>query len=139
MMTNARPANFHPVIFVVLYIVLMLFTYVLPFLGSNSALIMTGRAMAPADETLFWPFWAHLLIYVLLAALCWKRGAAIDRKWLVVFPVLAGLFDLTPGLNYIPLIPTTLNVLAIILGVAVSSQPRAVADTGTASLSRPGE
>lgn len=138
-MTDDRPANFHPAIFAVLYIVLMLFTYVLPFLGSNSALIMTGHAMAAGDKALFWRFWAHLLIYVLLAALCWKRGAAIDRKWLVIFPVLAGLFDLTPGLNYIPLIPTALNILAIILGVAVSSQPQAVADTGTASLSRPGE
>jgi hypothetical protein len=37
--------------------------------------------------------------------------------WLVIFPILAAVFDLFPGLSAIPLIPTVMHLLAIILGV----------------------
>ncbi len=102
------------VVFVVLYILFMIPTYVLPYLGSNSSLInaagaASGVGMNPA-------FWIHLLSLLVLVALAWFRGANIGKTWLIIFPILALTFDLIPGLSSIPLIPTIMHLLAIILG-----------------------
>ena len=35
----------------------------------------------------------------------------------IVVPILATVFDLVPGLSAIPLVPTVMHLLAIILGV----------------------
>ena len=112
------------VVFALLYIVLMLPTYVLPYLGSNSgALNAAGAASGAGLNPLFW---VHLIAFALLIAITWSRGAKIDRAWLVIFPVLAAIFDLIPGLNWIPMIPTVMHLLAIILGVALSPRPATV-------------
>lgn len=54
---------------------------------------------------------------LILCFLCWIRGAFVGKVWLVIFPILAMVFDLIPGLSAIPLIPTVINLLAIILVV----------------------
>src|SRR3546814_9539441 len=102
------------IVFVLGYIIFMLPTYFLPYLGSNSAVLgagglAAGYGMSPA-------FWAHLATLVLLIVLTWFRGTLVDRKWLVIFPILAAVFDLTPGLSLIIIVPTVMHLLAIILG-----------------------
>ncbi len=105
----------NPVIFVVLYIIFMIPTYLLPYLGSNSSVlnasgVSAGMGMNPM-------FWLHLLALVILIVLAWFRGKNVAKAWLIIFPVLALVFDLTPGLSSIPLVPTVMHLLAIILGV----------------------
>jgi len=104
--------------FIFLYLLFMLPTYFLPFLGSNSALVgslgvATGVGINPA-------FWAHLGCFLLLVMIAWARGARIHQQWLVVFPAPAGIFDLFPGINSIPLIPTILHIVVMVVGVVLS-------------------
>jgi len=54
---------------------------------------------------------------LILCFLCWIRGAYVAKTWLVIFPILALVFDFAPGLSLIPMIPTVMHLLAIILGV----------------------
>ena len=112
--------------FVVLYTVFMIPTYLLPYFGSNSALL--GATLAAGDAGVYPLFWLHLGSLLALIVITWFRGAFVDKKWLVVFPVLGAVFDLVPTLNFIPLVPTVMHLLAIIFGVIGTS--RAVAASG---------
>ena len=109
----------HPVVYFVLYILLVIPTYFLPYLGSNSAV---GIASVAATRGISPLFVLHFAFLTSLVVLAWMRGAQIRRKWLTVFPGLALVFDLTPGLNWIPIIPTTMHLLAIIIGAVPASQ-----------------
>ncbi len=102
-------------VFVTLYLLFMLPTYYLPYLGSNSAVI--GAMGAAADAGVNPAFWPHLGSLIVLVVVSWFRGVFVDKKWLIIFPILATVFDLAPGLSSIPLVPTVMHLLAIILGV----------------------
>jgi len=104
-----------PVVFVIAYLLFMLPTYYLPYVGSNSAAVnaLARAGGVPANPALFW----HGGALLVLVALAWIRGGLIGKKWLIIFPVLALFFDLVPGLSSIPLVPTVMHLLAIILGV----------------------
>lgn len=111
----------NPALFALLYILLMIPTYWLPYVGSNSAALnaagsAAGIGMNPA-------FWLHLGALALLIGVAWMRGSPIGKTWLVIFPILALVFDLTPGLNFIPLVPTVMHLMAIILGVSGGAAP----------------
>lgn len=103
------------IVFVIAYIVLMLPTYGLPYLGSNSAIAGVISAAAGWGPSFAW--WAHMWCLTMLVLLCWMRGQFIGKNYLPVFPFLAAIFDMVPGLNLIPLIPTVLHIVAIIIGV----------------------
>ena len=110
----------HPAMFTALYVLFMIPTYVLPYFGSNSWSVATVAAAAGAGiNPAFWP---HLIALGVLALLAWFRGESVDRKWLVIFPVLAACFDLLPAINMIPLVPTVMHLLAVILGVTVAAR-----------------
>ncbi len=118
----------HPITYAALYVTGMLPTYVLPFLGSNAALFRgSARALGVRDTTTPGLFAAHLACLLALCALAVGRGGAVRRRWLVVFPALALVFDLTPGLSLIPLVPTGLHLAAVVLGVAAAREPAAAA------------
>lgn len=104
-----------PVFFIV-YCVLALPTYMLPYVGSNSAAVNVVMAGA-ADVGALPAYWWHLFFLSALAALAWIRGGFIGREWLAALTVLAGIFDMTPGLNWIPLAPTGFHVATLIVGV----------------------
>lgn len=110
----------NPTFFVVSYLMLLLPTYLLPMLGSNSTVLNaialgTGHGMLPQ-------WWLHAWCLVMLILLAWLRGDFISKKYLPVFPVLAAIFDLTPGLNIIPFLPTVFHVVTIILAVKVAAE-----------------
>lgn len=107
-------------VFVVAYVTLMFPTYLLPWLGSNSAVMNVVGAAIGHGMTPQW--WAHAWCLVMLILMAWLRGDFIGKKYLPVFPFLAAVFDLTPGLSMIPLIPTALHLAAIIIGVRGSEQ-----------------
>jgi len=103
-------------VFVVLYLILMIPTYLLPYLGSNSAVI-SGAGVAAGQG--FYPlFWLHLICLLALCVLAYLRGALVGKTWLVVLPIIALIFDLVPVLNFIPLVPTVMHILTLILGSA---------------------
>jgi hypothetical protein len=103
-------------VFVIAYIIFMLPTYYLPYVGSNSS-ILHGIDAAAGGGNLNFAFWLHMGSMLILCFLCWARGTFIAKNWLVIFPSLAIVFDFVPVLSAIPLVPTVMHVLAIILGV----------------------
>lgn len=115
-------------VFVVAYILFMLPTYYLPYVGSNSS-VLHGIDAAAGGKALNFAFWLHMGSMLMLCFLCWVRGAYVSRGWLIVFPILAIVFDFVPGLSSIPMIPTFMHLLAIILGV-VGAKATTSATTG---------
>ena len=109
-------------VFVVAYIIFMLPTYFLPYAGSNS-LILHGIDAASGSGSLNFAFWLHMGSMLILCFLCWVRGAYVSKAWLIIFPILAIVFDFVPGLSAIPLVPTVMHLLAIILGVVGAKVP----------------
>ncbi len=118
-MNKSKNSTANVVLYVVFYIVLMIPTYILPYFGSNSILL---AGIAAETDFINIPFWAHLFFSVLLMALTRFHGGIINKKWLIIFPVLAGVFDLVPGVRAIPLVPTIMHLTAIIIGVLPEKQ-----------------
>ena len=117
-------------VFVLLYIVFMIPTYILPYFGSNSSIaISAGASVGNLSE--FPQFWMHVGALILLMVVTWFRGSLVDKKWLLIFPILAAVFDFIPGLSSVPLVPTVMHLLAIILGVVGTKAPVAATQTST--------
>ncbi len=55
------------------------------------------------------------ICYAIMAIACYLRGKATDRRWLTLFPVLGGLFDMFFGI--IPFVPSVMNVVALVVGI----------------------
>lgn len=105
-------------VYVVAYILFMLPTYILPYFGSNSSL---ANSMGVGMGMGFLPqWWAHVWSLAILALIAWVRGRWIGKNYLPIFPVLAGVFDMFPILNVIPLVPTVFHVVTLIIGVMAS-------------------
>lgn len=116
----------------------MIPTYLLPWLGSNSAVLNAVGAAIGHGMTPQW--WAHAWCLVMLVLMTWMRGDFVGKKYLPALTFLAAVFDLTPGLSMIPLVPTALHLAAIILGVKGAEQQLisddAVMSSGWGSTSR---
>ena len=105
----------NPVFFVVGYAVLMVPTYILPYLGSNSSILnAAGKAAGVGFNPLLW---IHVAALAGLVLISWLRGKLIDKAWLGTLPFAALLFDLLPGLSLIPMVPTVFHIVTIVLGV----------------------
>jgi len=103
------------IVFVLAYLALMVPTYVLPYLGSNSTVfngvaVGTGFGMTPM-------WWAHVWCLAMLVVIAWLRGARIGKGFLPFLSIVAGLFDLTPVLSVIPFVPTVFHVITLVLGI----------------------
>jgi len=109
------------VMYVVGYTVLMVPTYILPYMGSNSLLINSAAAVAGAG--VFALLLIHLAFLGALVLLAWARGKLIGKGWLVGLPIAAAMFDIVPGLSLIPLAPTVFHLAAIIVGVKDERKP----------------
>lgn len=105
----------NPVFFVIGYTVFMIPTYILPYVGSNSSVLNTlgaasGVGLNPA-------LYVHIAALAVLVLISWLRGKLINKGWLGALPLAASMFDLLPGLSLIPMIPSVLHVVTIVLGV----------------------
>jgi len=112
----------HTAVFVILYVVFMIPTYLLPYLGSNSSVL--NAASVSSGEGVYVLFWLHLICLLVLVVLAGFRGANTGRYWLIAFPFVALVFDLTPGLNNVPMVPTVMHLVTIIVGVMDGAPPR---------------
>jgi len=108
--------------FALLYVALMVPTYVLPYLGSNSAL--AGAFGAVVGKGVMPQTWAHLWFLASLILIAWMRGASTDKGFLPAISFCAALFDMTPVLNVIPLVPTVLHVVTLAIGVSGKAADR---------------
>lgn len=104
-----------PWLYLAAYLLLLIPTYILPYLGSNSSLINAVSTAVGMGISPLW--WAHAWFLTMLIILAWWRGKWNGKGYLAVFPVLACAFDLVPVLNLIPLVPTVLHIVAMVLGV----------------------
>ncbi|OJW46196.1 MAG: hypothetical protein BGO63_03760 [Candidatus Accumulibacter sp. 66-26] len=106
-------------VFLVLYLLFMIPTYILPYFGSNSSLgTLIGGAVAGWGGMFPPQWWAHMFVLGTLVVIAWARGSALVGKgYLPVVALLAAIFDMTPVLRAIPLVPTALHVLVLIQGL----------------------
>lgn len=107
------------ILFFVLYAIFLVPTYLLPYAGSNSSVLNALGAAAGMGLTP--QFWAHVACLFVLIFITWLRGCATERQWIAVFPAIAALFDMTPGLSLIPLLPTAMHVAALVMGARGSN------------------
>jgi len=101
--------------FIGLYLLFMLPTYLLPYLGSNSTLVNGVSAALGMGFSPMW--WAHFWALSMLFAIAASRGDLIGKRYIAWIAGLAGIFDLTPILSAIPFVPTVIHVVTIILGI----------------------
>ena len=106
-------------IFLAAYLVLLIPTYVLPYFGSNSYVatgifVFGGAGLLPQT-------WIHIGLLLAIVLITWLRGAYAAKAWIAVLPVLAGLTDLAPGFNLVPLLPSLFHALAMIFGARATS------------------
>lgn len=107
------------VAYVVTYLMLMVPTYILPYFGSNSTMVNAFSAAMGMGPTPQW--WAHAWCLVMLAVLGWLRGGVIGKAFLPALPAVAALFDMTPGLSMVPLMPTLLHLAALYFGAQATA------------------
>ncbi|MEM1153913.1 MAG: hypothetical protein AAGI44_07210 [Pseudomonadota bacterium] len=115
-------------VFCVVYLILMIPTYVFPYLGSNSAAMVAIQSVevdSVQDGTLFFTF-THLACLAGLIFITFLRGKWVGKVWLIIFPILAAVFDFIPGLSIIPLVPTVMHLCAMIFGFSASPHEKQV-------------
>jgi hypothetical protein len=121
-----------PLFYVIGYLALMIPTYVLPYFGSNSIIANGVGALVGRGMTPFW--WLHAWALAMLILISFVRGKHIGKSYLFVFPVMAAAFDMVPFLNWIPLIPTVMHLLALVLGVIGAVQASTSGETHNPAL-----
>lgn len=84
--------------------------YVLPYYGSNSSIANAAYYLMRQD--LLVTFWVHLFCYGVAILLMWQAQKGVKKAW-VAAPLLAAVFDLTPGLSSLPLIPTLFMAVSL--------------------------
>ena len=97
-------------LFTMTYLIFTLPTYYLAYSGmvENSS----------SASTLNLPAALYILSMVGIWGICFIRGSIIGKNWLVLIPTVAFVFNLTPALTAIPIVPYAYHLLAIFLGAA---------------------
>ena len=107
----------NPILFAVLYLALMLSTYFLPYLRSTVGI----ASVLAGSQSMFNGAMFFLVLQVvalaLMAGITFIRGGITGRAWIVIFPILALVFDIVPILSLIPFVPTVMHIIAIVMGV----------------------
>lgn len=100
------------VVFMVTYLFFMLPTYLWRF----SIFSIDMNSEVNADNIANTITWLLFINYIILSLVVYARGKAINKKYIVTFPVVAGFFDVI--LAFIPLVPTVMNIITIITAVS---------------------
>jgi hypothetical protein len=105
--------------FVILYLIVMLFTYVWRMAVVGGAMD-GGTTVEDVKNMASVVNWILFFNYVVLALIANSRGKKIEKKYLVAFPIIGGFFDVLLG--FIPLVPTIMNILALVFGLSDGKQ-----------------
>lgn len=106
-------------IFCVIYLIVMFFTYIWRYLifGVPSIAVNTGAPQEDVITTIMsFINWALFINYLLLILTAYYRGAKTNRKYIATFPLIGAFFDII--LPFIPLVPTIMNILTLVIGVS---------------------
>jgi len=106
-------------VFLILYMLFMIPTYLIRFAVFGAAFDNASRGLE-TDGIGGAGTFMFLICFAVMGVVAFFRGRRIGKPWLVVFPVVAGVFDIV--LVFIPFIPTVMHVLAIVLGAIVSQE-----------------
>ena len=110
---NLRPSAGNTALFLVLFLIPALLSY---FSGAIIFLGAMNEDIEVADtiRNVYLGF-----LYVIMLVACFIRGKAVGRLWLIVFPIVAAIFDI--GLP-IPFVPTVMFIVVLVIGF-ISSRP----------------
>lgn len=100
----------------VVYTLAYMFFMILTYLWRISAFSAMKESADNFDNLVFAANIALFINYIILIAIAYSRGKKVDKKYIVIFPIIAGLFDVI--LAFIPLVPTVMNIIAIVSGVS---------------------
>ncbi len=109
----------HESVFMVVYLLFLIPTYILPYFGSNSIFgTLVGGAIGGLGGIFPPQWWAHMFFLASLVVIAWSRGRLlVDKGYLPILAGLAMIFDMAPVLRSIPLVPTALHVTTLVLGL----------------------
>ena len=103
------------VAFLLLFLIPASFTYLSGLLLASAALgTLVEDELAAANAATG----RNVLLgacYTVMAFACWIRGKAIQRTWLVAFPIVAAVFDIL--LVVVPFVPSVMNITVLAAGI----------------------
>ncbi len=101
-------------LFLLLFLLPASFTY---FSGLLLGVAMMSEQGVTGVRTTFLAIcYAILAIcYAIMVIACWIRGRQVDRKWLLAFPIVGGVFDMF--LIFIPFVPSIMNIAVLATGI----------------------
>lgn len=122
-MTKIKKVFGNPIVFVLVYIALMLSTYVLPYFRSTLGIasVLAGSQSMFNGATFL--LMLQVVALAFMSVIVFVRGGITGRSWIVIFPVLALVFDIVPILSLIPFVPTLMHLLALVMGVQPGAVP----------------
>lgn len=85
--------------FLIFYCMLLVPLYQLPFHANGIAGNLFG---------------VHLAAYVVLAGLTWARGYYIEKEWITMFPIMAGVFGILVPISFLM---NLFHILALSIGL----------------------
>ena len=103
------------VIFTILYLFFMLFTYV----WRLSAFSASVGENVSADSVSTYANTATILLlinYLILILIAYFRGKRVNKKSLVAFPFIGAVLDIV--LAFIPFVPTIMNIITLVFGIS---------------------
>jgi hypothetical protein len=104
--------------FLFIYLFFMLPTYIWRWIfaaGAIGAAMNDNGGSETAINSMANATYVLLAIsYIVMIFVAYRRGSTNNRKFLVAFPVVGGVFDIVLG--FIPFVPTIFNILAIVFG-----------------------
>ncbi len=104
--------------FLFIYLIFMLPTYVWRWIfaaGAIGAAMDDSKSSDAAISAMGTTTYVLLAIsYAVMMYAAYRRGSANNRKFLIAFPAVGGVFDIVLG--FIPFVPTIFNILAIVFG-----------------------
>lgn len=103
------------IVFITTYLVVMLLTYVWRFSLFSAGIDDDLSSVNFVNIT-----WILLINYVILTLIVYARGKAINKKYIIVFPIVAGCFDII--LVFIPFVPTIMNIITIVTAASENKE-----------------
>ncbi len=104
--------------FLFIYLIFMFPTYVWRWIfaaGAIGAAMDDSKSSDAAISAMGTTTYVLLAIsYAVMMYAAYRRGSANNRKFLIAFPAVGGVFDIVLG--FIPFVPTIFNILAIVFG-----------------------
>lgn len=120
-----QPGTINMIVFLLLFLVPAAFTYFSGVFFAGAVLDAVANPELPPDETIADDMVGARRIflgicYVVMLVACIIRGRAVNRMWLVAFPIVGAIFDI--WLAFIPFVPSVMNIAVLAAGIPQPSK-----------------